>query len=350
MRYSKTESTFILGNFNIGDSVTITVTRLSDDTEVVTDAACTEIGSTGVFKYQFSQTITSKEEYLWVMSNGSQDQRGKLVLGGFMDDLAVESTAQSIKAKTDNLPTDPASQSDVETKIDAAEAAIRGADNDDLKTVSDQLDVVQTDLDNPDQYKADVSALALDATAQSIKAKTDNLPTDPASQSDVETKIDAAEANIRGADNDDIKTISDQLDVVQTDLDNPEQYQAPTDGLARESTLMAVKDKTDLIPPDPATISHGDANWKTATGFATQNPPSQNLDDYKADVSGLALESTAQAIKNKTDSISWADVITLVKLAGYNITRTGSILTIYEEDGSTVWRQYDISSGGRLRL
>ena len=89
--------------------------------------------------------------------------------------MALETTTQAIKTKTDNLPSDPASQSAVESKIDQAEANIRGADNDTLKTLSDQLDGVQADLDNPDQYKADVSGLAQESTVQEIKAKTDTI-------------------------------------------------------------------------------------------------------------------------------------------------------------------------------
>ena len=63
-----------------------------------------------------------------------------------------------------------------------------GADSDTLETLSDQIDLqatsaalatAQADLDNPGQYKADVSALALEATAQSILTDTGTtLPTD----------------------------------------------------------------------------------------------------------------------------------------------------------------------------
>ena len=88
MRYQKNESTYILGNFSSGDTVTIDVYKLSDGSQVVNGSSCTEIGTTGVFKYSFSQTVTSKTEYLWIMSNGSFDQRGKIVLGGWMDDMA----------------------------------------------------------------------------------------------------------------------------------------------------------------------------------------------------------------------------------------------------------------------
>jgi len=111
----------------------------------------------------------------------------------------IDALIDAIKAKTDNLSADPADESDLEDYIDALalqthdeHIAIRGADSDTLKTLSDQidtaqaaidangndiddvignqtimsgkLDTAQTDLDNPDQYKADVTALALEAT------------------------------------------------------------------------------------------------------------------------------------------------------------------------------------------
>ena len=85
MRYSKAESTYILGVFNSGDTVTIDIYRLSDDTKVVDGESCTEVGTTGVFKYNFSQIITKKEEYLWIMTNGSYNKYGKIVLSGWID-------------------------------------------------------------------------------------------------------------------------------------------------------------------------------------------------------------------------------------------------------------------------
>jgi len=85
MRYAKSESTYILGIFNTGDTVTIDVYRLSDNAKVVDGASCSEVAGTGVFKYSFSQTVSQKEEYLWIMSNGEYSKYGKIVLGGWMD-------------------------------------------------------------------------------------------------------------------------------------------------------------------------------------------------------------------------------------------------------------------------
>jgi hypothetical protein len=67
------------------------------------------------------------------------------------------------------------SQEYIEDAITLSETNIRGVDSDDLKVISDQLDVAQADLDDPDQYKADISALALEATLQLVKAETDKI-------------------------------------------------------------------------------------------------------------------------------------------------------------------------------
>jgi hypothetical protein len=77
-----------------------------------------------------------------------------------------------------------------------------------------------------------------------------------------------------GADGDTLETLSDQLDTVQTDLDNPSQYKADVSGLATSSALATVDTVVDGI----------------ATTLA-------NPDNFKADVSALALESTLTAMK-----------------------------------------------------
>jgi len=57
----------------------------------------------------------------------------------------VDTVVDAIKVVTDALPTfppDPADQSAVEAAISASEAAVRGVDNDTLKTLSDQIDTI----------------------------------------------------------------------------------------------------------------------------------------------------------------------------------------------------------------
>ena len=112
-----------------------------------------------------------------------------LTNGGRLD-LLID----AIKAKTDNLPTDPADESLLEAAIAAVPAldaaGVRNAVGLAAADLDAQLSAIQADLDNPDQYKANVSSLAtsanlavVDGIVDAIKLKTDNLPSDPADHS-----------------------------------------------------------------------------------------------------------------------------------------------------------------------
>lgn len=102
----------------------------------------------------------------------------------------TDGKVDAIKAKTDNLPASPAAVGSAMALADSAITAAKfdqstaypliqadsgssavartGADGDTLETLSDQVDGVQTDLNNPDQYKADVSTLATSAAVAAL--------------------------------------------------------------------------------------------------------------------------------------------------------------------------------------
>ena len=40
----------------------------------------------------------------------------------------------------------------------------------------------------------------------------------------------------------------------------------------------------------------------------------------------------------------------LIKLTGYKVTKSGDVITIYESDDATPWRQYNLASGGRVEV
>jgi len=90
VRYSVQESTYILAVFNPGDKVTIDIYDLDTDAKIVESAECSEVGNTGVFKYKFSQIVTGKKEYLWIMTNGTINKYGKIVLGGWLDEVKTK--------------------------------------------------------------------------------------------------------------------------------------------------------------------------------------------------------------------------------------------------------------------
>jgi hypothetical protein len=91
---------------------------------------------------------------------------------------------------------------------------------------------------------------------------------------------------------------------------------------------------------------------------------------YTAGVQVVIIQSAASTIvisgsgitqQDKDDIIDgvWERVITgttsaedvvleLRRLTGNDVTKSGDIITIYEEDGVTPWRQYDLANGGRV--
>ena len=143
---------------------------------------------------------------VWAFTNRTLSSSGTLVsniwthatrtLSAFGFTVATNSDANvtAIKVKTDNPPASPAPAGEYDTELAA----------------------IQADLDNPSQYKADVSALAKTTHVQevedkvdAVKLKTDNIPANPAIAGEYTASLEA----------------------IQADLDNPEQYKADVSGI-----------------------------------------------------------------------------------------------------------------------
>jgi len=153
-------------------------------------------------------------------------------------DTVANVTAVGTTTNLTNLPAMPADwvtasglKADAVAEIQAGLAleatltAIKGAGwtTESLKVIRDALTAAQADLDNPSQYKADISALAteahlqevedkvdtVDGVADAINAKTHNLPAVPAQAGEYTAAIAA----------------------LQADLDNPDQYKADVSGI-----------------------------------------------------------------------------------------------------------------------
>lgn len=111
-----------------------------------------------------------------------------------LDDF-VDTEVAAIKAKTDNLPSDPADASDI----------------------TSSFTTVNTKLDTIDDF--------LDTEVAAIKAKTDNLPSDPADESSIQGTL-ATIAGYLDTEIAAIKTVTDALPnagaltTIQSDLDN----------------------------------------------------------------------------------------------------------------------------------
>jgi len=112
----------------------------------------------------------------------------------------VDTVVDAIKLKTDTLPSDPADQSAVEAAITAATSG--------LATASSIVSLT-TKVDTLDDY--------VDTEVTAIKAKTDNLPADPADASDiaasfvtVNSKLDAIDDYV-DSEVSAIKVVTDRL-------------------------------------------------------------------------------------------------------------------------------------------
>jgi hypothetical protein len=137
----------------------------------------------------------------------------------------IDDNVDAIKAKTDNLPADPTSETnatanknEIVTDIDDVKGTAFVKDTDSLVNIRPETDKIQTIDDNVD----------------AIKLKTDNLPADPAS----ETNVDAAETAILNdhtvmkqkaagsydRETDSLEALSEQIVVIDGNVDDIELF------------------------------------------------------------------------------------------------------------------------------
>ncbi len=71
---------------------------------------------------------------------------------------------------------------------------------------------------------------------------------------------------------------------------------------------------------------------------------------------GLISVATGSGVtsQDKTDIITgvWntSDALLLRKMLANKVLKSGNIITIYDDDNTSIWRQYDLSDGGRVRV
>jgi hypothetical protein len=94
---------------------------------------------------------------------------------------------------------------------------------------------------------------------------------------------------------------------------------------ANSTKLIAIKERTDNLPDNPAEVS--------------DIPTAANIADAVWD------EQYSAHLTSGTFGELLSDVL---KLTGYKVTKSGDIITIFESDGSTTWRQYNLANGGRV--
>jgi hypothetical protein len=331
--------------------------------------------TTGSFTYDQTtdslEAIRDRGDAAWITATGfsTLDAAGvRSAVGLASANLDTQLTAiddyldtevAAIKAKTDNLPTDPADASDIAASFST----------------------VNTKLDTIDDF--------LDTEIAAIKAKTDNLPAAPAATSDIPSAATIADAvwdealsghlgagstgealDNAGAAGDPWATslpgaygagtagkiVGDNLDATVSSRLASASYTAPLDaagtrsavGLASanldtqltaiddylDTEVAAIKAKTDNLPSDPADASD------IAAAFAVTNGKIDAVDDF--------LDTEIAAIKAKTDQLTFttanqvdATAATVSDKTGYRLSATGVDDVLDEAvEGSYTLRQY----------
>ena len=199
-----------------------------------------------------------------------------------------------------------------------------GADGDTLETLSDQLDTAQTDLDNPSQYKADVSALALKADLQDVEDKIDVIATDTTTEIPATLANLALEATLTamkgvGWTNETLVALKAYVDEIETRL---------------TAVRAGYLDKLNVT----GTLAHSDAaaTYKAdVSGLAPANEYDAKLSaiqadldnpaQYRADVSALATQESVNAIPT-----------TPLLAANYTAPDNASIAAILEDTGTAI--------------
>ena len=263
-----------------------------------------------------------------------------LINGGRLD-LLVD----AIKAKTDNIPASPAAVGSAMTLTAAYDKA-----KDDVLTplgvVDGIVDAIKVQTDKIPASPA--SAGEYTANIGAIKAKTDNLPLSPASSGEYTSALTAIQNDLDNPNQykADVSGLATSAELAQTEADiiaaMPDETVIP-DGIALETSVQAIKAKTDNLPATPAssgeyTTNIGAIKAKTdnlpttpaasgeyTSALAAIQSDLDNPDQYKADVSALATQASVNAIPT-----------TPLLAANYVAPNNSGIASILEDTGTTI--------------
>jgi len=255
----------------------------------------------------------------------------------------------AIKAKTDNLPADPADDSDIDAQLATIDAVV-----DAIKAVTDNLpdggalSDLATVLADTNELQTDwTDGGRLDLLLDAIKAVTDNLP-DGGALSDLATVLaDTSELQTDWTDGGRLDLL---LDAIKAKTDNlPADPADDSDIDAQLATIDAVVDAIKAVTDslnDPSAGEVADAVWDEVTaGHQAAGTAGKALTDGITAGSGAITFTYTLTSSVDGSGISDADVWVTSDLAGNNVLASGTTdasgqVTFYLDAGTVyVWRQ-----------
>lgn len=207
------------------------------------------------------------------------------------DDIAaVKTVVDSIKTKTDNLPTDPADESLIIAATDAIQTVV-----DAVKLKTDNLPT-----DPADESLVIAATDAIKTVVDAVKLKTDNLPTDPADESLIIAATDAIVSLIGTPD----VTVSADIAAVKTDTAHLDiDTSAVWDELKSNHTVVDsfgdyLDAKVSDVASPPSAASIADAVWEEDVA-----------DHASAGTFGKRVDDIPTAAENVTELLDQDDTI-----------------------------------------
>ncbi len=192
----------------------------------------------------------------------------------------IDTEVAAIKAKTDNLPSDPADASDIAASF---------------STVNSTLSTI---------------AAYIDTEVAAIKAKTDNLPSDPADASDIAASFSSIASTL--------STIAGYID----------------------TEVAAIKAKTDLIPASPAavgsamTLADASVDNDTITAAAANK-----IADHVRRRTNANVEASTDG-----DTLSFRSEYGAIAKLTNKVAADDTTLTVYKADDTTALGTQTITS------
>jgi hypothetical protein len=291
--------------------------KVSDGTDVTPHPTISEITTGGVGGGFYKFTATPSEAIIARIDGGASlanADRYKVMQITANDgslDAAVSTRAPesggnvaAIKGKTDNLPAAPAATGDIPSAATIATTVWANATRSLTSfgtLVADIWANSTRTLSSFGALVADVwssvtrtlTAGTRDSQIDAIKAKTDNLPSDPASNTQVNTRL--ATSGYTAPDNAGISAVKAKTDNLPADPASNTQvntrlatasYTTPDN-----AGIAAIKVKTDNLPAAPAI--EGNVQGHVADALAVYDPPTKA--ELAAALSPLALEAGIEA-------------------------------------------------------
>jgi len=363
----------LVERFETGDSVSVTIYDLSDNSIVVNSVAMGEIASTGHFKYKYEMLTAADVDFMYIMDNGSYIQSGKITFtNGNL--IGVQTPLPLSEKEIEDIVT---------TIVDAAVVDIKGAEDRDLTEVYNNTPSI--DPSSVWTYATRTLTASLDPTAAeirqemdnnstelaAIKAKTDNLPADPAGVSDIPTEDEIADQvwDEDIADHLNAGSTGEALDDASSSGTSPADiWSYSTRELTagtKDAEIDAIKAKTDNLPSDPADVSDiptviqiADQVWdELLAGHTVVGSTGKALDDAASGTGTTPADVWAYATRTLTAGTRDAEIDAIkaqTDLIPANPADVSDVPTA-AQNADAVWdepsadHELDLTMGDRIR-